>query len=174
MTISIKTLSLFALTISLTIAIPNAGFTQDTNTPPAKEKPSKKAAKAEPKAEPKAVTFSAKIAAVDKVARTITLDDRAKHVLQISSDTLITKDGKPAIFADGAIGEAANGTYKKSEDGKLSALLLNFGEKPKAAKPVSKPKKTKPEATNAPAAVSAPVVPVPPTAPAVPSTNVVQ
>ena len=96
MTISIKTLSLFALTISLTIAIPNAGFTQDTNTPPAKEKPSKKAAKAEPKAEPKAVTFSAKIAAVDKVARTITLDDRAKHVLQISSDTLITKDGKPA------------------------------------------------------------------------------
>ncbi len=166
----IKTISLFSLTVALCFSVPSLGFAQDTNAPvkETKSKPAKKAAKSEPKP----TTFSAKLASVDKVARTLTLDNRAKQVIQVTSETLITRDGKPAIFNDGNVGDAMNGTYKKADDGKLVALTVNFGEKPKPKKAEPKPKK--PAATNAPVveppATAPPVTPAPaPSTPA--STN---
>ena len=127
---------------------------QDTNQAPTSTKPAKPA----PKKEAKALTFTGKIGAMDKVAYTITLDDKAKRVFQISSDTLISKDGKPAIMADGKVGDAVHGTYRKGDDGKLEALILNYGAKAEPAKPTAKPKKTPTAATNAPASTNAPAM----------------
>ena len=54
--------------------------------------------------------------------------------LQVTSDTLITKDGKSATLADGVVGEQVSGAYKKTDDGKLNATSVHFGAKAEKAK----------------------------------------
>jgi hypothetical protein len=49
--------------------------------------------------------------------------------LQVTSETIITKDGKPAQLADGVAGQPVTGTYKKSDDGKMDAETVHFGAK---------------------------------------------
>ncbi len=138
--------------LAATLAAPARA--QDTNQASTNAKPAKPA----PKKEAKALTFTGKIGAMDKVLYTITLDEKAKRVFQISSDTLINKDGKPAIMADGKVGDAVHGTYKKGEDGKLEALILNYGAKAEPAKPAAKTKKTPAAGTNVPSATNAPAM----------------
>jgi hypothetical protein len=97
---------------------------QTTNTPaPAKKsatskKESKKAKAAHP--------FNGKLAAVDKVAKTIKVGE---SVYQITSETKITKDGKPATLDDGVVGEPVSGYVKPTEDGKTPATTIKFGGK---------------------------------------------
>ena len=52
-----------------------------------------------------------------------------KLTLQVTSDTKITKDGKPATLADGVVGEPVSGAYQKTADGKLNATTIHFGAK---------------------------------------------
>lgn len=87
--------------------------------------------------------FNGKLTAVDNAAMTITVGER---VFVISSETKITKDGKPATLADGVVGEKIGGAYKKSEDGKLNATSVRFGAKPEAdnSEGAKKPKKKAP------------------------------
>ena len=73
--------------------------------------------------------FRGKLAAVDKVAKTITV---GKRTFQITSDTRIMKGGKPAALADGVIGEPVSGGFKTAEGGKLVATKVTFGPKPEA------------------------------------------
>ena len=68
------------------------------------------------------------MSAVDKVQMTISVGEQT---FQITSETKITKDGKPAILNDGVVGENVGGAYKKTDDGKLTATTVNFGTKPK-------------------------------------------
>jgi hypothetical protein len=158
MSFSLRRLFSISLAFVFAAALAAPALAQDTNQVPAKAKPAKSAPKKEKEARQQ--TTSGKITAVDKVLKTITLDDKARSVLQISSDTLITKDGQPAIMADGAVGDAVHVTYRKGEDGKLEALLLNYGAKSEPAKPAkakkteAKSKKTEAGATNAPAATA--------------------
>jgi predicted membrane-bound mannosyltransferase len=63
--------------------------------------------------------------AVDNVNKTITV---GKKTYQITSQTIIFKDGKYAILGDAAVGESATVTYKKEADGTLSAATVHFGE----------------------------------------------
>lgn len=71
------------------------------------------------------VTFTGKVSAVDTNAMTLTV---GKHVMDITSETKITADGKPATLADTTVGETASGTYKK-DAGKLSAATVSYTTK---------------------------------------------
>ncbi len=111
--------SLFAVAIITTPALSRAADST-TNAP-------EQAAPAKPKKHA-IVPFHGKVAAVDANAMTLTV---GKRTFVVTSETKITKDGKPATLADGVVGENVGGAYKKSEDGKLNATTVNFGTKPK-------------------------------------------
>jgi len=76
-----------------------------------------------------ATPFKGTVTAVDTKAMTMTVKSRT---FEVTSDTKITKDGKPAILSDIAVGDKVGGAYKKVEGGKLVATTINAGAKPAA------------------------------------------
>ena len=94
-----------------------------------------------PVARPHAVPFHGKLKAVDNAAKTITF---GTHAIQITSETKITKDGKPASLADGVVGENVSGRARRTADGKFEAVSVNFGGSAKAAAPASSAKPNTP------------------------------
>ena len=60
---------------------------------------------------------------MDKTAKTIKVGE---SVYQITSETKITKDGKPATLEDGVVGEPVSGYAKPTEDGKMAATTVHF------------------------------------------------
>jgi hypothetical protein len=68
---------------------------------------------------------------MDKLAKTITV---GKRTFQITSETKIRKNDKPATFDDGVVGEECSGYIKPNEEGKLIATTVNFGPKNSQAK----------------------------------------
>ncbi len=113
---------------------------QGVSKPPVTGEPAAKEKKA---SKPAGVPFRGKIEALDKTAMTVTLAGKEKsRVIHVTSSTRFMKDGKPAIFGDLAIGDAAVGQVRKTEDGKEEAMVMRVGEKPAAeAKPEKKKKK---------------------------------
>src|ERR1017187_8769913 len=98
---------------------------QSTNNPTAAKKTS--AAKKEAATKTKgAHPFRGKLAAMDKIAKTIKVGE---SVYQITSETKITKDGKPATLEDGVVGEPVTGYVKPAERGKMAATTVRFGAK---------------------------------------------
>jgi hypothetical protein len=57
-----------------------------------------------------------------------------KRTFNMTSETIVTKDDKPAVLADGVVGEPVRGAYKKNADGKLDAVMIRFGGAGGAAK----------------------------------------
>src|SRR6266550_1185014 len=55
--------------------------------------------------------FRGKLKTIDNEAKTITLNN---DTIQITSETIITRQGKPAMLADGAPGDRVSGTYRKN------------------------------------------------------------
>jgi len=91
-----------------------------------------------PKSEnrPKQLPFRGKVGAVDKTAKTITLEGKEKsRTFQITSGTKITKDGKPAVLDDVTVGESVRGVAKENAAGKLEAVTLKVGALAGNAKP---------------------------------------
>ena len=81
---------------------------------------------------PVAGPFHGRLAAIDKSAKTITV---GKRTFQITSETKLAKDGKPATFDAGVAGEECSGYVKPADGGKWVATSVTFGAKPeKAAK----------------------------------------
>lgn len=72
--------------------------------------------------------FHGKLAAVDKVAKTIKVGE---SIYQITSQTKITKAGKPATLEDGVLGDPVTGYVKPTDDGKMTATTVHFGPKAK-------------------------------------------
>ena len=68
-----------------------------------------------------------KVAAIDKAAKTIKVGETTVNV---TSETRIEKDGKPATLDDGKVGEDVMIAYTKTEDGKNSARRIWFGQRP--------------------------------------------
>ena len=116
----ITVLSLFAAAL---VAMPALSRAEGTNAPAASDQ----TAPAKPKKHD-IQPFRGKLSAVDTNAKTLTV---GTLTLQITSDTKITKDGQPATLSDGVVGEPVGGVYKKTPDGKLNALSVHFGVKPK-------------------------------------------
>jgi len=72
-----------------------------------------------------------KIRAVDVINKTITLEGKEKsRLIQVKSDTKMTKDGKPATFDAAVVGEELGGQVKKVGEDKFDAISLRFGPKP--------------------------------------------
>ena len=102
----------------------------------AKDKPAE-APKSERKL--KQMPFRGKVSAVDKTAKSVTLEGKEKsRTFQITSTTKITKDGKPAVISDVIVGQTAGGLAKETAPGKWEAVTLNIGAKAGKAKDAEK------------------------------------
>ena len=111
------------------IAVALAGspvFGQVTNKAPAEKKTAAQPDSTVAEKPGKGGPFHGKLAAVDKVAKTITV---GKRTFQITAQTKIKKSGKPATLEDGIVGDAVSGYIKPSAEGKLTATTINFGPK---------------------------------------------
>jgi hypothetical protein len=75
------------------------------------------------------------------VNKTITLDEKTQRTFEITSTTLLMKNGKPAMFEDAVVSDDVGGRYVKNADGTLTATSVRFGPKPK-------PETAKPADTN--------------------------
>ena len=82
--------------------------------------------------------FHGKLAAVDETAKTITV---GKRTFQITSESKISKAGKPATLEAAVVGEEVSGYIKTGDDGKLVATTVHLG--PKAETKTSQTKKEK-------------------------------
>jgi hypothetical protein len=120
----ITVLSLFAAALVAMPALSRAVVTS-TNAPASSDQ-----TPAKPKKHGN-LPFHGNLSAVDAKAMTFTV---GTLTLQVTSDTLITKDGKSATLADGVVGEQVSGAYKKTDDGKLNATSVHFGAKAEKAK----------------------------------------
>jgi hypothetical protein len=107
----------------------------NTQTNKAKPAPPTADAKTALDKKPSAGPFHAKLMAVDKAAKTITV---GKRTFQITSETKFFKAGKSATIADGVVGEQVSGYVKPDSEGKLVATKVNFGPKPEAKGTTSK------------------------------------
>ena len=123
----ITKLALFSLIAAALVAVPAASRAEDkpAATPAT---PAAPAAPAAPAKKHGALPFHGKIAAVDATASTITV---GSLTLNITSETKITKDGKPATLTDFAVGDKVGGSYKKDGD-KLNATVLHPAKGDKA------------------------------------------
>jgi hypothetical protein len=134
MTTSTLKLCLFGILAAALTAMSSPVQAQQTN-----QHPMKKEAQTTRSNRSGRTPFHGKLKAVDKTAKTITYGETT---LQVTSDTKIIKDEKPAKLEDGVIGEPVSGTYKKSESGPSTAMMIRFGAKAKTTHE-AKPKKEK-------------------------------
>jgi hypothetical protein len=86
---------------------------QNTNTAAAPEK----------KPSHRVLPFHGKLKSIDNTAKTISV---GTETIQITSETIITKAGKPATLEDGTAGDTVAGAYRKDTEGKLNAVSLRF------------------------------------------------
>src|ERR1051325_10439146 len=85
----------------------------------------------ETKARP--IPFRGKIATVDKQAKTVTLEGKEKgRTFHITSNSKLTKAGKPATLDDATVGEEVGGAYKEGADKKMEVVSLRIGPRPDA------------------------------------------
>ena len=104
----------------------SAQLLAQTTSPPAADKKAAGAKKDTAAKKKAAHPFHGKLAAVDKVAKTIKVGE---SIYQITSETKITKAGKPATLEDGVVDEPVTGYVKPADDGKMVATTLRFGAK---------------------------------------------
>ena len=120
----LKTGALTVLAAAI-VAAPTQLLAQSTNKPAADKKAA--VATKDSTAKKKAAhPFHGKLAAVDKVAKTIKVGE---SIYQITSATKITKAGKPATLEDGVVDEQVSGYVKPTDDGKMAATTVHFGAK---------------------------------------------
>lgn len=117
---SVLRIAVLGLVAGALAGVPLQLAAQNTNRPAAKSAASATNESKKPAAHP----FHGKLAALDKMAKTITV---GKSVYQITSETKIKKAGKPATLADGVVGEPVSGYVKPTADGKLVATTVTFG-----------------------------------------------
>jgi hypothetical protein len=80
--------------------------------------------------------FHGKVTSADATAMTFTV---GTLTLGVTSTTKLTKDGKPAVFADITVGQNVSGSYKKDEAGKLLAASVKIGVPKKQNTPAPAP-----------------------------------
>ena len=163
-------ITLAALLGALVVGLPIAAGAQDVGTnsptPPPAPAPAR-AAETKPEAKPakaakakapkdKSTNFRGTLVALDKLARTITVDNKTDkaRVFQVTSETRIKKvaAGKatPATFDEGTVGENVSGSWVPADEGKMSLKTLNFrGQTATPAKKAAKKKKPAPEPADA-------------------------
>ena len=120
----IARLSMLTLCAAAILAVPALSRAQDTTNAPrtaAAQTPPVKKHSATPSA---TLPFHGTLTAVDTNAMTLTVE---KRTFNMTSETIVTKDDKPAVLAEGVVGGPVRGAYKKNADGKLDAVTVRFG-----------------------------------------------
>jgi hypothetical protein len=112
-------LSLLGLLAAAVAGAPAALHAQNTTNAPATTK----------KPAHRVLPFHGKLKAIDNTNKTISIGN---ETIQITSETKITKAGKPATFEDAVVGEEVAGASRKDADGKLIAVSLRFAPRPVA------------------------------------------
>ena len=69
--------------------------------------------------------FNGAVTAVDTNAMTFTVGDQTFNV---TSESRLSKNGKPATLSDAVVGEPARGSYTTGSDGKLDVAKARFGK----------------------------------------------
>lgn len=96
-----------------------------------KEKPKTEGKKEGEKPKRETYPYQGKVKSSDKTAMTVTLEGKEKErIISVTSETKITKEGKPATFGDITVGENVRGQVKKTADGKESATSVFIGPAP--------------------------------------------
>ena len=122
---SVLRIGAVSLLAAAIVGMPAQLLAQTTNNPAANKKAA--VAKKDTAAKNKSPhPFRGKLAAVDKVAKTIKVGE---SIYQITSETKITKAGKPATLKDGVVDEPVTGYAKPAADGKMAATTVRFGAK---------------------------------------------
>jgi hypothetical protein len=135
---SILRVSMVSLLVAVVVSLPLEVLAQSTNKPAAVKKST--ADKTDSTAKKKSAhPFRGKLAAVDQTAKTIKI---GASVYQVTSQTKITKGGKPATLEDGVVGEETAGYATPTEDGKMAASSLRFGPKAEGTSTAKKKDKT--------------------------------
>jgi hypothetical protein len=109
-----KQIALFSLVAAAFIAAPAVVLAQDTPAPAKKHE------------KHGGTPFHGKVSTVDTAGSTFTV---GQLTINVTPETKITKDGKPASLSDITVGEKVGGSYKKDEAGKLNAVTVHAGEK---------------------------------------------
>jgi len=113
-------LACLAFVAAVLTAVPAISQTATTNAPAA-------TAPAHPK---HGLPTHGKVAAVDTSAMTFTI---GTNTFAVTSETKITKLGKPAVLSDITVGENVNVYYRKDDDGKSTAVTVRVVQPRKAA-----------------------------------------
>ena len=124
----IAKLSMLTLCAAAILAVPASSRAQDTTNAPAAAPTAPPAAPQTPpvkkhSAKSSTLSFHGTLTAVDTNAMTLTVE---KLTFNMTSETIVTKDDKPAVLADGVVGAPVRGAYKKNTDGKLDAVTVRF------------------------------------------------
>ncbi len=129
----IRPITIGLLTALVAIASPSLGAADKGPLPDAVEKGKRN----------DRIPFRGKINSVDKTAMILVLEGKEKkRTIKVTSQTRMTKAGKPATLNDAIAGEEVAGQSIKTTDGKEEAISVRFGEKPESA---AKEKKVKNE-----------------------------
>lgn len=145
-------ITFFSLIAATVLGVPALSYAQamdpNTQTAPTKSK--------------HGAPFHGTVDALDTNAMTLTVGSRT---FQITSDTRIFKNDKPAILGDAAAGQHVSGYYKPSDEGtNLDASSVYFGSHATKAK-AKKKKAPAPEMTSTNGAPDVPVQATPPPPP---------
>lgn len=115
--------SMLTLCTAAILAAPALSRAQDITNAPAPAGQTTPPVRTRTVAPSVALSFHGILTAVDTNAMTLTIE---KRTFNMTSETIVTKDDKPAMLAEGAVGDQASGTYKKNTEGKLDALTVRF------------------------------------------------
>ena len=122
---SILRISAVSLLSAAIVGLPLQAIGQTTNKPAG----AKKSAQTQTDSTAKKKSghpFHGKLAAIDQTTKSIKLGE---SIYLITSQTKITKAGKPATLDDGVVGEEVAGYAKPTDDGKMAASSVRFGPK---------------------------------------------
>ena len=123
-----------ALTFCLCTLLSEQAISQPTSSPSASTSPSSSRVKHKPKG--LLVPYHGIISAVDKDAKTFTIEGRREsRVLKMIDGTSITKGGETATIDDFNKDDEVSGSYLKDSDGTLVARTVKIGPAKRKASP---------------------------------------
>ena len=127
----------------MALSLVAAALLAPTSNAHAQEKPKAEAPSQAAPTTPKnsRLPFHGNVAAVDSAAMTLTV---GTLILNVTSETTISKAGKPATLAEITVGDKVGGSYKKDAAGKLNAVIIRASDK--TPKPEKNKKKAEPAA----------------------------
>ncbi|MGE5213949.1 MAG: hypothetical protein ACM3NN_09680 [Nitrospirota bacterium] len=117
-----------ALMLCICTLFSDYAISQATSSPSASETPTPNGSRARHRPKGMLVPYHGVISAVDKNAKTFTIEGRSKsRVLKIIEGTPITKNGETATIDDINKDDEVSGSYLKDADGTLLARTVKIG-----------------------------------------------